>query len=305
MKTILLIDFSALFRSAWHANSNGPISVAFDATIGGVGRAERMTEDCIVAICCDGKGNWRKALSKEYKAQREAQPENMYEEIRRTEERLRREGRTVWRVDGYEADDLIATACFKARELGHPVRIASHDKDMLQLLGVGIDYVNTRKWKVITDRDVLERYGVKATQFADYLSLCGDTNDGIKGAKGIGPVRAEMLLTKYGNLDGIYAALSSAEDSREIGSPGVSKSLDMYRDTVQLARKLVSLKTDAPIAFDDLFRCSTKEGSPSAAVVSGGSREQPQAETKGSVPDGYDRTEAHGKLDTVAGIQVK
>jgi 5'-3' exonuclease len=288
--TVLLIDFSALFRSAWHANANGPVSVAHDATIGGVGRAERMAPGCLVAICCDGRGNWRKEISKEYKAQRETQPQSMYGEMDRTRDRLRRDGRLVWQVDGFEADDIIATATQAAKTRGHTVLIASHDKDLLQLLCPSVEYLKTRGWTAVKHNDVFDEYGIECTQFRDWLAITGDRTDNIIGAVGVGAARARELLVKYRSIDGI--AKASAEGTLE-ATPGIAKSIEKWIADGSTSIPLVSLRTDVPIDFDEIYKDRSRSDLESVqqkeeSVSETELPEHPQADTVGS-------DESHGK----------
>lgn len=254
-RPVLLIDFSALFRRAWHVQSE--VSHAFESTIGGVNRAIAMLPEALVAICCDGRGNWRKEISKEYKAQRESQPQQMYGEMDRTLDRLRKDGRLIWKADGFEADDVIATAVQSACTRGHWCRIVSHDKDLLQLLSPATDYLAIHKtpWEVVTADIVNEKYGVDASQFADWLALVGDSSDNVKGCPGVGAKGATQLIQKFGTLDRIFevATLDSAEDSGKM-TPNVRKNLIMYRDQIVTARQLVSLRRDVPIRFDEIYQ---------------------------------------------------
>src|SRR5678809_199161 len=100
-RPVILIDFSALFRRAWHVVSEQ--SHAFESTVAGVNRASSSLPNALVAVCCDGRGNWRKQIAPTYKAQREQQPAQMYGEMDRTLDRLRADGRLIWKFDGFEA----------------------------------------------------------------------------------------------------------------------------------------------------------------------------------------------------------
>lgn len=250
-RPVVLIDLSAIFRAAWHANPDGPTTVAFEATIGGVSRCANNLPNALVAVCCDGRGNWRKALSADYKAHREKQPEAMYGMLDRVKARLVADARLLWEAEGFEADDLIATAASKARAAGHEVRICTNDKDMSQLLGVGVDVLSTRTWEVATAETVSTKLGIEISQLGDYLALCGDASDGVKGAPGIGPKRAAELLKKYGTLDKLLDAAQIPE--KDEFTPAILKSLTEYVEQVKLARKLVSLRSDAPIDFEKIY----------------------------------------------------
>jgi 5'-3' exonuclease len=253
-RPVLLIDFSALFRRAWAVASE--MSVAYEATVSGVNRADHMMPNALVAICCDGRGNWRKEISKDYKAHREQQPQSMYGEIDRTIERLKKDGRLVWKFDGFEADDIIATAAMMAQTRGHTVRIATHDKDLMQLLGPSCDMLATHIWEVVGADKVREKFGVDPEQLGDWLALVGDKSDEIKGCPGIGATKATKLLLEYGNLQGIWECLDpppGTEPKRFVLSPTDEKSLRANVLNVEQARKLVTLRTDVPLKFDDIY----------------------------------------------------
>lgn len=260
-KRILLIDLSALFHPAWRSNENGPVSVAYEATIGGVRRCISTVKPDATAICLDGKGNWRKELDKSYKAQRDPLPPVFFAEFDRVKQRLRDDGLLLWQADGFEADDLIATAATAA---DCSVTIATHDKDLLQLVRdengtsePGIDYLSLSTFEIRTVAAVMTKYGLKPEQLGDWLALVGDSSDNVKGAPGIGPKTATKLLQAYGNLAGVFKA---AYDLKSDLTPAIRKSLTENGDGIELARKLVTLRTDAPIKFEEIFE--TREVKP-------------------------------------------
>lgn len=258
---ILLIDLSAIFRSAWHASVDQDVSVAFQATLDSVRRAKGMFEGVKVAICCDGRGNWRKELSPDYKAQREKQPESMYGQLDRAKARLKADGHLLWEFEGFEADDVIATATDAAIVMGHPVVIASHDKDLLQLLCDSVRALSTSTWTVRDAAAVKEKFGVAPAQLGDWLALVGDKSDNIAGCEGVGEKTAAELLNKFGTLKDLYAA---AHDIAKVatdpfwrtaaGKPkAFHDALLRCEEKVMLARKLVSLSYDVPLKLADVF----------------------------------------------------
>jgi 5'-3' exonuclease len=250
--TVLLIDLSALFHPAWRANENGPVSVAFEATLGGVRRCiDAVSPDALVAVCCDGKGNWRKEVAPTYKAQRDPLPSVFFAEFDRVKARLKADGLLLWEAPGFEADDLIATVTAKAVDAGHNVRIATHDKDMMQLVGGSVDVLSTASFEVRGTDAVLAKFGVKPPQMGDYLALVGDASDNVKGAPGIGPKTAAKLLTAHGDLLGVFKA---AYDLKSDMTPAIRKSLTENGEQIELARKLVTMRTDAPIDFDEIYQ---------------------------------------------------
>jgi DNA polymerase-1 len=198
--TVLLIDLSAVFRRCWHVSSQ--VSHAYEGSVSSVRRAISMTSGCLTAVCCDGRGNWRKEISREYKAQREAQPAEMYGQLDRVKDRLRRDGLLLWEFPGFEADDVIASAVMMACTRGHSCRIVSHDKDLLQLLGTWCDFVAIHKtpWEVVGPDIVREKYGVDPERLGDWLALVGDTSDNVKGCPGVGAKTATALLQAHETL---------------------------------------------------------------------------------------------------------
>lgn len=251
---VLLIDLSALFHPAWRANENGPLSVAFEATLGGVRRCIANAPGALVAVCCDGKGNWRKKESPTYKANREALPNVFYAEFDRVKARLKADGLLLWQADGYEADDLIAQATELARHAGHEVRIASHDKDMLQLVSDNapkIDYLSTNSFNVMTFAGVVEKFGVAPEQLGDWLALVGDKSDNVPGCPGCGPVNAAKLLNRCKDLADLAVELD--RDAASVTTPKMAQALRENWAQIELARKLVDFRTDAPIRFEDIY----------------------------------------------------
>jgi 5'-3' exonuclease len=259
-KRILLIDLSAIFHPAWRSNENGPVSVAYEATIGGVNRCISVVKPDATAICLDGKGNWRKELDKSYKAQRDPLPPVFYAEFDRVKQRLRDDGLLLWQADGFEADDLIATAAELALTGTDPageVVIATHDKDMFQLVGQACKVLSLSTFEIRDAAAVQGKFGVAPSQLGDWLALVGDSSDNVKGAPGIGPKTATKLLQAYGNLAGVFRA---AYDLKSDLTPAIRKSLTENGDGIELARKLVTLRTDAPIKFEEIWE--TREVKP-------------------------------------------
>ena len=116
---VVLVDLSALFWSAWHSSAEEAASQARTRTLDAVNRCR--VEGALVAICCDGRGSFRKALSPTYKAQRPERDHASIAELDRTKERLRADGFLLWEVETFEADDVIATALGLAHARGHEV----------------------------------------------------------------------------------------------------------------------------------------------------------------------------------------
>lgn len=247
---VVLIDLSGIFWACWHSSAAEVISQAY-------ARALEMVKRCclgdgtdLIAICCDAGRSFRKDIMPTYKATRPETSHNALGELDRLKRKLEQEGFLLWSADGFEADDVIATATDKACGLGHTVRICSADKDLLQLVGTGRDVMRIHNWETWTAETVFERLKVIPAQIVDLLALTGDKTDNIPGCPGVGAVRAAELLGKYSTVAGLYAAM---EEGKQVATPALYKALKENRAAVELSRRLVELRYDAPIDFETIY----------------------------------------------------
>ncbi len=246
MKTLVLIDLSGLFRIQYHASEDLEVNEAFSRTVARV-RAIASRFD-YAAVCCDCGPYLRKAISPSYKAQRDAPPPLLVEQLTRVKERLTADGMLLWECKGYEADDIIATAVLQAA--GLDVMIASSDKDALSLVS-DTRHVRAMSFatpeKVYAEADVKEKFFVLPDRMPELLALWGDSSDNIPGIKGVGPKRAAALLERFGTFENIFAQCSQIEQ------PALREAVYAGADAALLARKLVTLYTNAPIRFEDIY----------------------------------------------------
>ncbi len=187
----------------------------------------------------------------DYKATREKSPEDLKNEIPVIEEILAKLGVPVLRMDGFEADDLIATFATKAKESGRTCYVVSGDKDLLQLVDGPVRILKPESGGGFTEMDrsgVVAGWGVAPEQILDYLALVGDTSDNIPGVKGIGAKTAASLLAEYPDLDSIYEHLG------DLSSKSQREKLANGRDSAFLSRELARLDMQVPIdaEIDDL-----------------------------------------------------
>jgi 5'-3' exonuclease len=249
MKTLLLIDLSGIFWAHWHATEQQEVGAAFSLT---VGKVHQLAGDYDhVAVCCDAPPYKRKELLPSYKAQRDAPEPNAVEQLRQVKERLATDGFAVWESKGYEADDIIATACALARREEEPleVTVASADKDLLQLVDdtMRIRALVPLSGLVLDAKGVAEKLGVPPPLVRDFLSLTGDKSDNVPGVPGVGPKNAAKLLEQFGTLEGVLEGAST------VPQPKLKENLLASAETVRLAHKLIGLYTDAPLDFDAVF----------------------------------------------------
>ena len=254
-----LIDGSAFIFRAYHAlppltrKSDG---LPIGAVSGFCNMLQKYVEDSSgpdapthVAVIFDkGSHTFRNDLYDQYKANREAMPEDLRPQIPLTREATIAFNIACKELEGYEADDIIATLSCQAREAGGRVTIISSDKDLMQLVGDGVEMLDAMKNRRIDRDGVIEKFGVGPERVVDVQALAGDSVDNVPGAPGIGIKTAALLINEYGSLEEL---LDRAE---EIKQPKRRQTLVENRAQIELSKKLVQLDCDTPLDFtlDDL-----------------------------------------------------
>ena len=253
-----LIDGSAFIFRAYHAlppltrKSDG---LPIGAVSGFCNMLQRYVEGNAggdvthVAVIFDkGSHTFRNDMYDQYKANREAMPEDL-----RPQMPLTREATVAFNIaceekEGYEADDIIATLAVQAREAGGRCTIISSDKDMMQLVGGGVEMYDAMKNNTIDRDGVHAKFGVYPERVVDVQALAGDTADNVPGAPGIGIKTAALLINEYGDLDALL------ERASEIKQPKRRQTLIDHADQIRLSRRLVLLDDKTPLDFtlDDL-----------------------------------------------------
>jgi 5'-3' exonuclease len=205
-----------------------------------------------LAICCDSTKSFRRTLDPSYKANRAKDPALRYQ-IDIAISILQQDKFPCWQAEGYEADDVIASATAEALKRGLRVLIVGVDKDLFQLVGPDVRILDPRDDSVIDEETIARKLGITPQQVVDYLSLVGDAADNITGIPGIGPARAAKLLARVGSLDALYTQLHTRGPA-SLGLPlqmvQALKAFEPRRDTV---RSLVSLRTDVIVPFEDVL----------------------------------------------------
>jgi DNA polymerase-1 len=189
---------------------------------------------------------YRHKLLEEYKADRPGMPEELAGQLEWIEAVTEGLGVRFVAVDGYEADDVIATLAEQARAGGIETVIATGDKDMLQLVDADTRVIMLSGWgretKVIDRKAVESKYGIPPELLPDYFALMGDAIDNVKGVPGIGPKTAGKLVKQYGSLDDIYAGLDTMKRDR------VRKALEDNREAAFRSRELVTVHRRVPLS---------------------------------------------------------
>ena len=254
-----LIDGSAFIFRAYHAlppltrKSDG---LPIGAVSGFCNMLQRYVENnsgadaaTHVAVIFDkGSHTFRNDMYDLYKANREAMPEDLRPQIPLTRAATEAFNIACKELEGFEADDIIATLACQAREAGGRVTIVSSDKDLMQLVGDGVEMLDPMKNRRIDREGVIEKFGVGPEHVVDVQALAGDSVDNVPGAPGIGIKTAALLINEFGSLE---ALLDRAE---EIKQPKRREVLQQHRAQIELSKRLVQLDCDMVLDFtlDDL-----------------------------------------------------
>ena len=249
-----LIDGSAFIFRAYHAlppltrKSDG---LPIGAVAGFCNMLHRYVEGNTgpdapthVAVIFDkGSHTFRNDMYDKYKANREAMPEDLRPQIPLTRTATEAFNIACKEKEGFEADDIIATLAVQARAAGGRCTIISSDKDLMQLVGGGVEMLDAMKNKSIDRDGVFEKFGVYPDRVVDVQALAGDSVDNVPGAPGIGIKTAALLINEYGDLDALL------ERAGEIKQPKRRQTLIDHADQIRLSRDLVKLDENTPLDF--------------------------------------------------------
>jgi DNA polymerase-1 len=204
-------------------------------------REERPTH---IVVARDPKGkSFRHDLYPEYKAGRDAQPEDLSTQFPLAEQLCEAFGVASIEVPTFEADDVIATLVETAPE-GAEICIVSTDKDLMQLVRPGVVLLDSMKGRRIDEAAVEERFGVPPAQLLDVRALVGDPSDNIPGVKGIGEKGAAKLIAEWGSLEALL------EGAEQVKAKRAREGLLAHAEEARLSRELASLRSDVPLGRD-------------------------------------------------------
>ncbi len=251
MKTITVIDtFGFFFRSYFALpplrNSEGFPTGLLTGFINLVDSLHRDHATDYLVFALDSKGKtFRNDLYPEYKANRDAPPEDLTKQLPIAIEWVEKMGFANLAKDGFEADDIITTVTRIAKNQGMKVKIISHDKDLYQLIDNGtVVMYDSVKRKEIDEEACIEKFGVNPKDFIDFQAIVGDSSDNVPGVKGIGVKGAAKLINVYHTLEAIY------DDIENCGTPRIQKLLLESKELAFLSRELVTMRTDVYETLD-------------------------------------------------------
>ena len=246
----ILVDGSYYLFRTYHAlpktmqNSQGLITNAIRGTLNALLKLMRRYHPTHMAVCFDTKSpTFRHAMSEDYKANRPKMDVELAEQIPYIHSLVAALGIPLLRIEGAEADDIIGTLAYRAVAEGHHVVISTGDKDMMQLINDCVILEDSFTGKVTNSAGVVEKFGINPEQMIDFLTLMGDSSDGIKGVPGIGKKTAKDLLNEYGNIDNMLKNVTNIK-----GRAG--KNLVEYADDIPFNAQLATIVTDLEIGQD-------------------------------------------------------
>ncbi|MFI5025782.1 MAG: DNA polymerase I [Solirubrobacterales bacterium] len=201
-----------------------------------------------VVVAWDAGMSGREVTYDLYKAQRKPRPDLLREQWPHLMPLVEAFGYTNVKVEGYEADDVIASLTRQAREEGIPVMVVTGDRDAYQLVGDGVRVMSTSRGitetKVYDSAAVSERYGVAPELITDLMGLRGDTSDNIPGVPGVGEKTATQLLQQFGSLEGVL------ESIEEISGAKRKQNLVEHADDARMSKQLATLHYDIDTGVD-------------------------------------------------------
>ncbi|MDH5488693.1 MAG: DNA polymerase I [Rhodospirillaceae bacterium] len=255
MKHLFLIDGSGFIFRAYHAlppmtrPDGTPVGAVYGFTKMIMKLVEETDADAIAVVLDRARKTFRSDIYPEYKSHRPPPPDDLIPQFALVRDAVEAMDLASVDMEGYEADDLIATYAMQARERGAEVTIVSSDKDLMQLIGPGITMMDAMKNKIIGPDEVFEKFGVGPDRVIDVQALAGDSSDNIPGVEGIGVKTAALLINEYGDLDGVLANAKNIKQNKR------REKLIEQADKARISRQLVTLKKDVPIekTIDDFI----------------------------------------------------
>lgn len=256
MQTLYLLDAYALIYRAYYAlirspriNSKGQNTSAVYGFVNTLNDVLTTEKPDFIGIAFDpAGGTFRHEAYPEYKAQREATPEDIKWAVPVIKEIIRAYNIPILETPGYEADDVIGTLALQGVEAGLEVHMVTPDKDYAQLVRPGIFMRRpghgAAGMEKLGPTEVCEKYGINNTdQVIDLLGLMGDTADNVPGCPGVGEKTAVKLINQFGSIDNLLENTDQLKGA-------MKKKVEENIEQIKFSKFLVTIKTDVPIQLD-------------------------------------------------------
>ena len=249
---VVLVDGSGFIFRAFHAlppmtsKDGTPVNAVYGFCNMLMKLREDMAGDELAVIFDTSSVTFRNDIYDRYKAHRPDPPEELIPQFALIRDAVRAFNLPCQEMQGFEADDLIATYARQAESQGREVIIVSSDKDLMQLVSDKISLFDAMKNRRLGQEAVIEKFGVAPDKVIDVQALAGDSVDNVPGVPGIGIKTAAQLIDTYGNLETLL------DRAGEIRQPKRRENLIENKDLALISKKLVTLRTDVPVTLDDL-----------------------------------------------------
>ncbi len=244
---ICLIDGSGYIFRAFYAlppltaPDGTPVNAVYGFTNMFVKLTNRIGCDYCLVLFDAKRQNFRNQIFADYKGTRKETPEELIPQFPIIREAVDVLNISFLEMEGYEADDLIATYADKAMKEGLEVVVVSGDKDLMQLIKDGVEFYDPMKDKFFTQEDVKEKFGVYPDKVVHVQALSGDAIDNVPGVPGIGPKTAAQLINEYGSVEGLL------EHAAEIKQEKRRQTILENAENARISLQLVTLKNDVPV----------------------------------------------------------
>jgi len=251
-KRLYLVDATAFCYRAFHAL--GGLSTSFGQPTGAIYGFTNMLNKILkekkpeyLAVCFDvSRDTFRQRKFREYKIQRPPMPQGLSNQIPLIKEIISAYGIAIYELEGYEADDIIATMARKAKDKGLSATIISSDKDVLQLVDDNTVVFSPYKDEgvIYDNKKVFERFGISPSKIPDIIALMGDDVDNIPGVPGIGEKTAVGLIKRFGSLEGLLDNIDMIEEDK------IRKNIEDNINNIKLSQELALLDKEINLDFD-------------------------------------------------------
>ncbi|RLD50910.1 MAG: DNA polymerase I [Bacteroidetes bacterium] len=256
-KKLFLLDAYALIFRAYYAfiknpryNSKGLNTSAilgFTNTLYEILRKEKPSH--IAVVFDPPTGNFRSEIFPEYKAHRDATPEDIIKSVPHIKDIIKAFNIPIYEVPGFEADDTIGTLAKKAEKAGFTTYMMTPDKDFGQLVSDNIFMYKPKRGgndaEILGKKEICEKYGIEnPEQVIDILAIWGDAADNIPGIPGVGEKTSMKLIQKYKSVDGIYEHLNELKGKQK-------ENIENSKDLVKLSKELVTISLDVPVDINE------------------------------------------------------
>ncbi len=249
-KTVVVIDSHSLIYQLFHAMTpmsspaGFPVSTVYGFLRDVADLRQRLEPAYMWAAFDMSELTFRSEIYKEYKAHREAMPDELRLQIPLIRRGLEALGVGLIGVPGFEADDVLATLAVQVRAGDGRCVLVTADKDCRQLLNDHVSIYNIRKDELFGPEELKAVWGIRPDQVVDFQSLVGDSVDNIPGVPLIGPKLAEQLLREFGTLENVLANPDKVSGQKR------QENLRNFRDQALISRELVRLRSDVPLELD-------------------------------------------------------